>query len=113
MTVCARGFAFDAEECTWKNTPAAANPMTEIEQITPAMLKADYGHAPDAFAPEPGIDAYCLPHNETSTGVMTRIGRPVEPRAALAGRTVGAQTGSSPAAEPGPSPRPAGSAWCA
>ncbi|MGN6475044.1 MAG: phosphoserine transaminase [Mycobacteriales bacterium] len=42
----------------------------------PSVLKADYGHAPDAFAPEPGIDAYCLPHNETSTGVMTRIERP-------------------------------------
>jgi phosphoserine aminotransferase len=42
----------------------------------PSVLKADYGHAPDAFAPEAGIDAYCLPHNETSTGVMTRIERP-------------------------------------
>jgi phosphoserine aminotransferase len=42
----------------------------------PSVLEADYGHAPDAFAPEAGIDAYCLPHNETSTGVMTRIERP-------------------------------------
>ena len=42
----------------------------------PSVLKADYGQAPDAFAPEAGIDAYCLPHNETSTGVMTRIERP-------------------------------------
>jgi phosphoserine aminotransferase len=42
----------------------------------PSVLEADYGQAPDAFAPEPGIDAYCLPHNETSTGVMTRIERP-------------------------------------
>jgi phosphoserine aminotransferase len=42
----------------------------------PSVLNADYGQAPDTFAPEPGIDAYCLPHNETSTGVMTRIERP-------------------------------------
>jgi phosphoserine aminotransferase len=42
----------------------------------PSVLKADYGQAPDAFDPAPGIDAYCLPHNETSTGVMTRIERP-------------------------------------
>jgi phosphoserine aminotransferase len=42
----------------------------------PSVLKADYGQAPDSFAPEPGIDAYCLPHNETSTGVMTRVERP-------------------------------------
>ncbi|HEX5395959.1 MAG TPA: phosphoserine transaminase [Candidatus Limnocylindria bacterium] len=42
----------------------------------PSVLKADYGQAPDGFAPEAGIDAYCLPHNETSTGVMTRIERP-------------------------------------
>jgi phosphoserine aminotransferase len=42
----------------------------------PSVLKADYGQAPDAFAPEEGIDAYCLPHNETSTGVMTRVERP-------------------------------------
>jgi phosphoserine aminotransferase len=42
----------------------------------PSVLKADYGQAPDAFAPEEGIDAYCLPHNETSTGVMARIERP-------------------------------------
>jgi phosphoserine aminotransferase len=42
----------------------------------PSVLKADYGQAPDAFTPESGIDAYCLPHNETSTGVMTRIARP-------------------------------------
>ena len=28
------------------------------------------------FAPEPGIDAYCHPHNETSTGVAVTPGRP-------------------------------------
>jgi phosphoserine aminotransferase len=42
---------------------------------TPSVLKADYGDAP-TVAPEPGIDAYCWPHNETSTGVMARVERP-------------------------------------
>jgi phosphoserine aminotransferase len=41
----------------------------------PSVLTADYGDAP-SVAPEPGIDAYCWPHNETSTGVMTRVERP-------------------------------------
>ena len=34
----------------------------------PTILKADPGSAP-AFAAEAGVDAYCSPHNETSTGV--------------------------------------------
>lgn len=34
----------------------------------PTILKADPGTAP-VFAAEAGIDAYCSPHNETSTGV--------------------------------------------
>ena len=34
----------------------------------PTILKADPGSAP-SFAAEVGIDAYCTPHNETSTGV--------------------------------------------
>jgi len=34
----------------------------------PTILKADPGSAP-VFAAEVGIDAYCSPHNETSTGV--------------------------------------------
>jgi len=34
----------------------------------PTIIKADPGDAP-AFAAEAGIDAYCSPHNETSTGV--------------------------------------------
>jgi phosphoserine aminotransferase len=34
----------------------------------PTILKADPGSAP-VFAAEAGIDAYCTPHNETSTGV--------------------------------------------
>jgi phosphoserine aminotransferase len=39
------------------------------------VVKAEPGTAA-AFAPEAGVDAYCLPHNETSTGVMTTIRRP-------------------------------------
>lgn len=34
----------------------------------PTILKADPGSAP-TFSAEAGIDAYCTPHNETSTGV--------------------------------------------
>ena len=34
----------------------------------PTVLKAEPGSAP-MFAAEAGIDAYCTPHNETSTGV--------------------------------------------
>ena len=34
----------------------------------PTILKSEPGSAPD-FAAEAGIDAYCSPHNETSTGV--------------------------------------------
>lgn len=34
----------------------------------PTIIKADPGTAP-VFAAEAGIDAYCTPHNETSTGV--------------------------------------------
>lgn len=34
----------------------------------PTILKSDPGSAP-RFAAEAGIDAYCSPHNETSTGV--------------------------------------------
>ena len=34
----------------------------------PTIIKADPGTAP-VFAAEAGVDAYCTPHNETSTGV--------------------------------------------
>lgn len=50
---------------------AAAAPFLD----DPSVVKSDPGTAA-AFAPEPGVDAYCLPHNETSTGVMTAIRRP-------------------------------------
>ena len=44
----------------------------------PTVLAAEPGDAP-AFTLEPGIDAYCSPHNETSTGVAiapVRVGEP-------------------------------------
>jgi phosphoserine aminotransferase len=41
----------------------------------PSVIKAEPGDAAIAHA-EDGIDAYCWPHNETSTGVMTRVTRP-------------------------------------
>ncbi|MDQ1685824.1 MAG: phosphoserine aminotransferase [Frankiaceae bacterium] len=41
----------------------------------PSVIKAEPGSAAIARAEE-GIDAYCWPHNETSTGVMVRVARP-------------------------------------
>ena len=41
----------------------------------PTVLKGEPGDAP-AFAAELGIDAYCSPHNETSTGVAITPVRP-------------------------------------
>lgn len=40
-----------------------------------SVIKSETGDAP-AFAPEAGIDAYCTPHNETSTGVAIAPSRP-------------------------------------
>jgi len=48
----------------------------------PTIIKAEPGTAP-AFTAEAGIDAYCSPHNETSTGVI------VQPQ-----RVAGADAGS-------------------
>ncbi len=48
----------------------------------PTILKADPGSAP-SFVAEAGVDAYCSPHNETSTGVA------ITPR-----RVAGADTGA-------------------
>jgi phosphoserine aminotransferase len=42
----------------------------------PSVISVDPGSHPD-WAPEPGIDAYCTPHNETSTGVAKLVSRPV------------------------------------
>src|SRR5690606_8567485 len=41
----------------------------------PAIIAADPGSAADPVA-DPGVDAYCLTHNETSTGVATEVRRP-------------------------------------
>lgn len=41
----------------------------------PSVLSAPAGSAP-AVAVTPGVDAYCWPHNETSTGVMLPVSRP-------------------------------------
>lgn len=40
-----------------------------------SIIKSETGDAP-VFAPEAGIDAYCTPHNETSTGVAVTPKRP-------------------------------------
>ncbi|MGI9578618.1 MAG: aminotransferase class V-fold PLP-dependent enzyme, partial [Microthrixaceae bacterium] len=50
---------------------AAAAPHLEEPQV----ISADPGDHPEAEAAE-GIDAYCLTHNETSTGVMMPLLRP-------------------------------------
>ncbi len=42
----------------------------------PSVISAEPGSHPD-WAPEPGIDAYATPHNETSTGVARPVRRPV------------------------------------
>jgi phosphoserine aminotransferase len=41
----------------------------------PSVISSDPGTHPEAVA-EDGIDAYCLTHNETSTGVAMTISRP-------------------------------------
>jgi phosphoserine aminotransferase len=41
----------------------------------PSIIKVEPGTAAVAHT-EDGVDAYCWPHNETSTGVMTRVVRP-------------------------------------
>jgi phosphoserine aminotransferase len=40
-----------------------------------SVIKSEPGDAP-VFSPEKGIDAYCTPHNETSTGVAIKPYRP-------------------------------------
>ncbi|MFY9330095.1 MAG: phosphoserine transaminase [Candidatus Nanopelagicales bacterium] len=54
--------------------------FAKAAQIAPhlgdqSVQKSDPGTAPD-FAPAAGIDAYCTPHNETSTGVARPVRRP-------------------------------------
>jgi phosphoserine aminotransferase len=48
----------------------------------PTVITADPGDAAVARAEE-GVDAYCWPHNETSTGVMARVERPADTTGAL------------------------------
>jgi phosphoserine aminotransferase len=40
----------------------------------PVILTSAPGDAPD-WSPQPGVDVYASPHNETSTGVSVRVGR--------------------------------------
>jgi len=42
----------------------------------PSVISADPGSAPDGGLADPDIDAYCLTHNETSTGVAVSLARP-------------------------------------
>ena len=44
---------------------------------TPDVIESPYGTHPDAKA-SPDVDAYCLTHNETSTGVAMPLERPAE-----------------------------------
>ena len=50
-----------------KKNAATANEALR-KAMREAILKADPGSAP-VFSAEAGVDAYCSPHNETSTGV--------------------------------------------
>jgi phosphoserine aminotransferase len=52
-------------------TAAARTPFLD----DPSVIRADPGTHPEAVA-EPGVDAYALTHNETSTGVAMPLVRP-------------------------------------
>jgi phosphoserine aminotransferase len=52
---------------------AAATSAPHIE--APDVIESAYGTHPDAKA-SPDVDAYCLTHNETSTGVAMQLARP-------------------------------------
>ena len=43
----------------------------------PTVIASDPGDHPEPKA-EDGVDAYCLTHNETSTGVMMQLSRPAD-----------------------------------
>jgi phosphoserine aminotransferase len=43
----------------------------------PSVIESPPGTRPDAVA-EDGVDAYCLTHNETSTGVVAPVARPAD-----------------------------------
>src|SRR3954464_14300505 len=42
---------------------------------TPSIIESEPGTHPEVVA-DPGVDAYCYPHNETSTGVSMPVTRP-------------------------------------
>ncbi len=59
---------------------AAASAAPHLDE--PEVISADTGSAPRCVA-SPSVDAYCYPHNETSTGVMVEVVRPDPSSSAL------------------------------
>jgi phosphoserine aminotransferase len=55
----------------------------------PVIVSSDPGDHPDPV-PDPSVDAYCLTHNETSTGVAMRLRRPEAEGLVLVDATSGA-----------------------
>jgi phosphoserine aminotransferase len=53
----------------------AANVAAAPHLADPEIITAEFGTSPEPVSRE-GIDAYCLTHNETSTGVATELRRP-------------------------------------
>jgi phosphoserine aminotransferase len=52
-----------------------ATAATAAPHLRPSISRSEPGAAPVVVA-QAGVDAYCWPHNETSTGVMTAVRRP-------------------------------------
>lgn len=50
--------------------------------LDPQVIESEFGDHPQAVA-TPGVDTYCLTHNETSTGVAMELRRPVDSGDAL------------------------------
>ncbi|MCL4434281.1 MAG: aminotransferase class V-fold PLP-dependent enzyme [Actinobacteria bacterium] len=67
----------------------------------PDVIKSEYGSHPDSRF-DPVVDAYCLTHNETSTGVAMEIARPRPPAGnsseAAAGEVSGGGSGQTASA---------------
>ena len=55
----------------------------------PSVRVGDFGTCPP-LEPVDGVDAYCYPHNETSTGVMVEVCRPDDEALVLVDATSGA-----------------------
>lgn len=66
---------------------AAATAAPHLED--PVVIAADPGDHP-AAVPDASVDAYCLTHNETSTGVAMRLARPDAAGLVLVDATSGA-----------------------